>query len=46
MGLIFFFFFENVEILNSISKMQKKIEKMFFISEIVASELAFLDCLY
>ena len=44
MGLIFFF--ENVEILNSISKMQKQIEKMFFISEIVASELAVLDCLY
>ena len=36
-------FLENVQILREISKMQKQIEKMVFVSEIVASELAFLN---
>ena len=39
-------FFENAQNLIYISKMQKEIEEMLFVSEIIASELAVLNCLY
>ena len=39
-------FFENVPNLMQISKMQEKIEKKFFVFEIIASELVALNCLY
>ena len=39
-------FLENVQNLISILKMQKTIGKMFFVFEIIASELAPLNCLY
>ena len=42
----FIFFFENVENLNYISNMQKKIQKKFFVFEIISSELVALNCLY
>ena len=38
-------FFENVQNLIETSKMEKKIEKKFFLLEINASELAALKCL-
>ena len=40
------FFFENVQNLDQISKMKKKIQKMIFVFEIIASELVALNCLY
>ena len=40
------FFFENVQNLIYISKMQRKIEKMSFVSEIIVSELVALNFLY
>ena len=39
-------FLENVKNLIKILKMQKKIEKKFFVFEIIASELIALNCLY
>ena len=39
-------FFENVQYLIQMSKLQKKIQKKFFGSEIIASELIALNCLY
>ena len=39
-------FFENVENLIWTSKIDKKIQKMFFLSNIIASEMAVLNCLY
>ena len=39
-------FFENVENLIWISKIEEKIQKMFFLSNIIASEMAVLNCLY
>ena len=39
-------FFQNVQNLIFISKMQKKIEKIFFLLEIIASELVALNSLY
>ena len=39
------FLFENVENLIYIWKLQKKIQKMFFVSVIIASELVALNCL-
>ena len=38
-------FFENVQNLNEISKMQKKIAKKVFVFEILASKLVALNCL-
>ena len=38
--------FENVQNLMSISKMQRKIEKKYFVSEIIISDLVALNCLY
>ena len=38
-------FFENVQNLIDTSKMEKKIEKKFFLLEINASELEALKCL-
>ena len=40
------FFFENIQNLIFMSKVQKKIEKTFFFLEIIAYELAALNCLY
>ena len=37
---------ENVQNLTEISKMQKKIQKKFVLSEIIASEMAVGNCLY
>ena len=39
-------FFKNIENLTFVSKMQKQIEKMFSVCEIIAYELAVLNCLY
>ena len=39
-------FFENVENVREISKMQRKIEKKYFVFEIILSELVALNCLY
>ena len=39
-------FFENVQNLIYLSKMLKKIQKKFFLLEIIAPELAALNCLY
>ena len=39
-------FFENVLNLMQISKMQDKIDKKFFVFEIIASEFVVLNCLY
>ena len=39
-------FFENVQNLMQISKMQEKIEKKHFDFEIIASELVALNCVY
>ena len=39
-------FFQNVQNLIKISKMQKKIKKTFFVSEIIAYELVALNCPY
>ena len=39
-------FFESVQNFIYISKISKKIEKMFSFLEIIASELAELNCLY
>ena len=39
-------FFGNIEILYSILKMKKQIEKVFCFSEIIAFELAGLNYLY
>ena len=39
-------FFENVRNLKQIRKIQKKIEKRSFVSEINASELFALNCVY
>ena len=38
-------FFENVQNLNEIAKMQQKIQKKFFVLEILASKLVSLNCL-
>ena len=40
------FFFKNVENFSKTSKKQQKIPKKFFVSEIIASELVSLNCLY
>ena len=40
------FFFENVLNFLYISKMEKKIEKIFVVSEIIASEKVAINCLY
>ena len=40
------FLFENVQSFIYISKMQKDIKKIFFLLEIIPSELALLNCLY
>ena len=40
------FFFKKFLNLMEISKMQKKIQKKRFVSEIIASGLASLNCLY
>ena len=37
-------FFENVQNLNEISKMQKKIAKNFFVLEVLASKLVASNC--
>ena len=37
---------ENVQNLLEISKMQKKIQKKSFVSEIIVCELVALNCLY
>ena len=39
-------FFENVQNLNEISKMQQKIEQKFLVFQILATELVVLNCLY
>ena len=39
-------FLENVQNLMQISKMQKKIQKKFLVSEIIASEMDAVKCLY
>ena len=39
-------FFENVQNLMQISKMQEKIEKKLFFFEIIASESVALNCVY
>ena len=39
------FFFENFENLIWLSKIEEKIQKMFFLSKIIASEMAVLNCL-
>ena len=39
-------FFENVQNLMQISKMQEKIEKKLFVFEIIASELVALNIVY
>ena len=39
-------FFENVQNLIYISKLQKKIERNFLVSEIIGSELFVSNCLY
>ena len=39
-------FFEKVSNLIYILKLQKKIQEMFFVSQIIASELAVLNCFY
>ena len=39
-------FLKNLQALFHISKIQKKIEKKFFISETIASELVSLNCPY
>ena len=39
-------FFENVQNLMQISKMQEKIKKKLFVFEIIASELVALNCVY
>ena len=39
-------FFEKVQNLMKISKMQRKIDKKFFVFEIIVSELVALNCLY
>ena len=44
--LTLIFFFQNVQNLRYISKMQQKIEKKFFVSQIIASELVSLNCHY
>ena len=44
--LTLIFFFQNVQNLRYISKMQQKIEKKFFVSQIIASELVSLYCHY
>ena len=40
------FYFENVQTLIEISKIQRKIEKNLFVFHIIAFELAFLICLF
>ena len=40
------FFFENVHNIMQISKMQRKIKKKSFVSEIIVSELVVLNCPY
>ena len=44
-GVRVILFFENVQNLNEISKMQKKIAKKVFVFEILASKLVALNCL-
>ena len=39
-------FFENVQNWIEISKMLKKIQKIFFVSEIIASESIAINCVY
>ena len=39
-------FFENFQKLIDILKMEEKNEEIFFLLEIIASELAALNCLY
>ena len=39
-------FLENVQNLMYISKMRREMEKKFFVSEIIVSELVALNCLY
>ena len=39
-------FFENVQNLTYISKMLSNIQKIFFVSEVSASKLVALNCLY
>ena len=39
-------FSENVQNLIYMSKMQKKIQKKFFLLDVIVSELAELNCLY
>ena len=39
-------FFENVQNLMQISKMQEKIEKKLFVFEMISSELVALNCVY
>ena len=39
-------FFENVQNLMQILKMQEEIKKKLFVFEIMASELVALNCLY
>ena len=39
-------FFQNVQNLSFISKMQQQIEEMFCLTQIISFELAVLNCLY
>ena len=44
-GMSVILFFENVQNLKEIAKMQQKIQKKFFVFEILASKLVSLNCL-